>query len=215
MMVRSSDYADGTGQRPPTQDACAIAELFAGYRERLRGIVALRLDKRLQGRLDPSDVVQDAYVEATRRFHEYTGQSALSPYLWLRLLTMQQLQLVHRQNLNVQARDARREVAIASATYSEVSSEALALRILDSTSTPSESVARLEAQARLQAALETLDAVDREMLALRHFEQLSNAEAAQLLGLRQGTASQRYYRALGRLRETLDATIHGWEDRGE
>jgi RNA polymerase sigma-70 factor (ECF subfamily) len=199
-MYGSPAEADELLSRLRQGDVRALGDLFARCRERLRVAVALRLDRRLQGRLDPSDVVQDAYLEATARFAEYVRRPAQSPYLWLRLLTVQRLHLAHRQHLGVRARDARRE-----APTPEVSSEVLAAQLAGSVTSPSQALARAEALARLQDALGRMDPLDREILSLRHFEQLSNAEAAEALGLRAGTASQRYYRALRRLKEVLEA----------
>jgi RNA polymerase sigma-70 factor (ECF subfamily) len=179
----------------------ALGELFARHRDRLRAMVALRLDRRLRGRLDPSDVLQEAFLEATARAAEWAA-SNLEPYLWLRLLTFQRLLILHRHHLEVQARAAGRQVSLEAAS-GEVTAEGLAELLADSGSTPSRIAARHEAHARLHQALASLEPLDREVLALRHFEQLSNAEAAQVLGIQAGAASQRYYRALKRLKDVL------------
>jgi RNA polymerase sigma-70 factor (ECF subfamily) len=177
----------------------SLQELFAQHRDRLRLVVALRLDRRLQGRFDPSDVIQDAYLEAVERYADYRNAPALSPYLWLRFLTVQRLLLLHRQHLQVQARDAGREVSLDPA----VTPGGLAAHLAASTTTPSQAVLRAEREAYLQEALGRMEPADRAILALRHFEQLSNAETAAVLSLRPGTASVRYFRALKRLKAVL------------
>src|SRR5438093_6245551 len=97
-------------QRAREGDTGALGDLLAAHRERLRLMVRLRKDRRLQGRIDPSDVVQDAYLEAAERFPEYARESAMPFFLWLRFLTAQQLLVLHRRHLGTQARDAGREV---------------------------------------------------------------------------------------------------------
>jgi RNA polymerase sigma-70 factor (ECF subfamily) len=126
-------------------------------------------------------------------------------------LTVQQLNLAHRQHLGVRARNVSREESLDSPAGPAVASSVLAARFVDSTSTPSGAAARAELQARVQQALELLEPIDREILALRHFEQLSNAEAAEVLGLKPRSASMRYYRALKRLRQVLDMLPGGLE----
>ena len=88
-------------------DQSALGEFFARHRERLRRMVRLRLDRRLQGRIDTEDVLQEAFVDATRRLAEYAAKRPMPPFLWLRFLTMQRLQTLHRLHLGVKCRDAR------------------------------------------------------------------------------------------------------------
>ena len=180
----------------------ALIDWFDQYRDRLRTMVALRLDRRLTGRIDPSDVLQEMYLEAAQRWDDYQRQPTLSPYLWLRFLTMQRLLILHRRHLQTQSRDAKRDVPLDLAAL-DVSSEGLAQCLIDSGTSPSQQALRAEDYARLHQALEQLEADDREVLALRHFEQLSNDEAAEVLGIQSGAASQRYYRALHRLKDVL------------
>jgi RNA polymerase sigma-70 factor (ECF subfamily) len=191
---------DGLLRRLQGGDPEALGELFARCRDRLRVMVALRLDRRLRGRLDPSDVLQEAFLEAAGRVAEYAASPSLGPYLWLRQLTFQRLLLLHRQHLEVQARDAGREAPWADGS---VTAEGLAELLADPGTTPSGAAARREARDRLHEALARLEPLDRDVLALRHFEHLSNAEAAQVLGIQAGAASQRYYRALKRLKDVL------------
>lgn len=181
---------------PPT-----LTEMLVVHRERLCRMVALRMDRRLKGRLDASDVIQEAFFEAAERFDEFQRQPAQSFFLWLRFLTLQQLMIAARRHLTTQARAAGKEVDLVATGAAEISSAGLADIILDSGTSPSEAAARQERATQLQAALETMDANDREILFLRHFEQLTNAETAQTLKIEPAAASQRYFRALKRLRE--------------
>ena len=167
-------------------------------------MVALRLDRRLQGRIDPSDVIQEAYLDAARRLPEYLGEPAPMPlFLWLRYLTAQALQTLHRRHLGAQARDAGREISIDGGRVPQATSAALAAQLLGHDTRASEAAIRAERKLRLEQALNSMDPIDREVLALRHFEQLSNAECARLLTLSESAATKRYIRALRRLKEIL------------
>jgi RNA polymerase sigma-70 factor (ECF subfamily) len=166
-------------------------------------MVALRLDPRLQGRIDPSDVIQEAFLEASVRLPEYLRQADVPFFLWLRFLTGQKLVTLHRPHLGARMRDAGREVSLYRGRLPETSSAALAAQLLGHDPRPSEAAVRAERKLRLQAALNSMDPLDREVLALRHFEQLSNAETAQVLGLQESAASKRYVRALKKLKGIL------------
>jgi RNA polymerase sigma-70 factor (ECF subfamily) len=186
--------------------------LFDRDRERLRRMVALRMDRRLQGRIDASDVIQEAHIEAMTRLPEYFRQADMPFFLWLRLIVGQRLTLLHRRHLGAQARDAGREIGLYHGALPEATSAALAARLLGRLTQPSQAAIRAERKIRIQTALNEMDQIDREILALRHFEQLSNDEAAQALGLSKSTASKRYVRALQRLKEILAAGRGGiWE----
>lgn len=197
------DEPDEPWRRAAAGDRAALGELLARHRDRLRLMVRLRLDQRLRGRIDPSDVLQDAYLEAFQRFDDYARDPDMPFFLWLRFLTAQRLLILHRRHLAAQARDAGRDVSLDGGTMPEASSAALAAQLVGRHTTPSQVAIRAEMQRRLQDALTGLDPVDREVLALRHFEQLSNAETARVLGLRESAASMRYARALLRLKDVL------------
>src|SRR5947209_2250280 len=184
-------------------DPQAVGELFDQDRDRLRLMVHLRLDRRLRGRVDASDVLQEAYVEALERFPDFLQDQPMPFFLWLRFITEQRLQIVHRRHLGTKARDAGRDVSLGHEAHPLVSSESLAAQLVGRHSSPSQAAIRAEMQAKLHAALETMNPIDREILSLRHFEQLTNSETAQVLGLREDTASQRYGRALVRLKDML------------
>src|SRR6516164_9758346 len=184
-------------------DQTALNEVFARHRERLRRMVELRLDRRLQARIDASDVIQEAYVEAFRRLGEYLREPNYPLFLWLRLLVGERLLKLHRHHLGTQMRDARLEVSIYRGALPAASSAALAAQLLGKHTSPTQAAVRAERMLRLQEALNTLDPMDREVLSLRHFEQLTRAETAQVLGIAQAAAAKRYVRALKRLKDTL------------
>jgi RNA polymerase sigma-70 factor (ECF subfamily) len=184
-------------------DATALNELFARHRERLRRMVQMRLDVRLLGRIDASDVIQDAYLEAARRLDGYLQEPRIPLFLWLRFLVGERLIILHRHHLGAKMRDARREVSLYREAMPEASSAALAAQLLGQHTSPSEAAVRAERILRLQEAVNRLDPLDREVLSLRHFEQLSRAETAQVLGIEEAAAAKRYIRALKRLKDTL------------
>jgi RNA polymerase sigma-70 factor (ECF subfamily) len=192
----------GTPAQPGPEE---LAESFALHREQLRRMVYLRLDRRLQSRVDPSDVLQEAFLEASARYGDYCEKPVMPLFVWLRFLVGQRLLIMHRQHLGVKARDAGRDVSLYQGALPTATSESLAAQLLGDLTSPSEAATRAELQVRLQVALNGMDAIDREVLALRHFEQLSNKETAQVLGIQERTASNRYIRALRRLREILVA----------
>jgi len=177
--------------------------LLARHRERLRRMVALRLDQRLHGRIDASDVIQEAYLEAWHRLPEYLRQSTMLFFLWLRFLTGQKVLALHRHHLRREMRDAGREVSLYRGALPEASSAALAAQLMGHDTRPSEAALRIELKLRLQEALSQMDAIDREVIALRHFEHLSRAETAEVLGMRESAVSKRYVRALDRLKGIL------------
>jgi RNA polymerase sigma-70 factor (ECF subfamily) len=184
-------------------DNQAVGELFAAYRDRLRLLVSLRLDRRLQGRLDPSDVLQEAFLDIARRAPEYAANPTMPPYLWLRFLTGQRLLQLHRHHLGAQLRDAGQEVSLFHGALPQASSVSLAKHLLGRLTSPTQAAVRAELQLRVQEALNLMEPLDREVLILRHFEMLSNEETAAVLGIRKSAASNRYVRALRRLKEAL------------
>jgi RNA polymerase sigma-70 factor (ECF subfamily) len=184
-------------------DSAALAELFGRYRKRLRAMVRLRMDRRLQGRVDPSDVLQEAYLDVAQQLSSYLAKPEMPFYLWLRLTTGQRLMRLHRQHLGAAIREAGREVSLHRGALPQASSVSLAAQLLGKMTSASKAVERVEIQLLLQAALNGMDEMDREIIALRHFEELSNAEAAQVLDLEPSAASKRYIRALKRLQQIL------------
>ncbi len=181
----------------------AVVELLERYRGRLRRMVALRLDPRLQGRVDASDVIQEGYLDALRRLDEFIRDPAVPFYIWLRFLVGQRVQEQHRRHLGTAGRDVGREVAIYRGAMPGASTGALAARLLDRLTSPSQAAVRAERKIRLQEALNRMDPLDREILVLRHSEQMTNGDAAAALGLDKLAASKRYNRALTRLKKSL------------
>jgi RNA polymerase sigma-70 factor (ECF subfamily) len=195
-------------------DGAAWDALWRCHHDRLLRTVKLRLDPRLRARVDPSDVVQDAWIEARRRVANYVAEERPMPFgLWLRFLTVQQLLITQRRHFTP-GRDPDRERRLERGAGPEASSESLATELMGRDTRPSEAAVRGERQRAVRDALETLDAVDREVLAMRHFEQLSNAECAELLGLTESGASHRYLRAIDRLKHVLK-TGPGIRGRGD
>jgi RNA polymerase sigma-70 factor (ECF subfamily) len=193
---------DSTGEKQRV-----FADIFTRHREKLRSMGRLRLDRRVQARVDPSDVLQDAYVEASRRLDEYLRGPPMPLLLWLRRVTGQKLQELHRHHLVMQKRNAGREVSIGFAAVPHTTTEALAVELLARGPSPSAAALR----ARLEEVLDRMDATDREIVALRHFEQLSSAEAAEVLGIKEEAARKRYLRAMKKLRDIL-AGMPGWQE---
>lgn len=187
-------------------DPHVLGRLWDQYRDRLRRVVRLRLDRRLQGRVDSDDVLQEAFLDFQARAAEYARQPDMPFFLWLRFLTGQRLQLVHRQHLGTQMRDAGREVSLHRGAMPQATSVSLAAQLLGRFTSVTQAVQRAEMQLTLQEAINGLDPIDREILALRHFEELSNDETAQVLDLKPSAASSRHVRALKRLRDVLKST---------
>src|SRR5262249_40619739 len=159
----------------------------------LRRMILLRLDRRLQGRVDASDVLQEAYLDVAQRATEYAANPILPLFLWMRYLTGQRLMIVHRKHLTVKMRDVRQEVSLYRGALPDASSVSLAAQLLGRLTAPSLAAIRAEMQLRLQEALNGMEPLDREVLALRHFEELSNGETAQVLGIHKSAASNRYF----------------------
>ena len=184
-------------------DAAAFAEIFGRYRKRLKLMVKLRLDRRLSGRVDAEDVLQEAFLEAFRKLPQYRENQQLPLFLWLRLVVGEKLIDLHRHHLGAQMRDAGREVSLNRSAMPAISSVALAAQLMGSITSPSLAAVRAETKLQIQAALDLMDPLDREVLTLRNFELLSNSETAEVLGISQQAASNRYVRALKRMKELL------------
>src|SRR5262249_45785354 len=193
-------------------DEAALAVLFERHRERLERMVRLRLDRRLQGRVDPTDVVQEAYLAVRGKFAQYQSDARLSFFLWLRLEVGQKLVDLHRFHLGTKMRDAGQEVSLHQGALPQVTSVSLAEHLLGKLTTASRAAMRAELKIRVQEALNSMDPQDREVLVLRHFEELSNAETAQVLGIKPSTACNRYVRALKRLKSVFQGMPGGIEE---
>jgi len=183
-------------------DPRAIEGLLEQHRPKLRRMVELRLNARLRGRVDPSDIVQEAMLQAAKNLEDYVNDPQVPAYLWLRALTQQQLLATHRFHLRTMKRDANLEIAVG-ANRVGVSSMSIASFFVDEATSPSGVVGKAEQVRILEELIDGMEPIDREILALRHFEQMGNSEAAKLLGIGETTASQRFFRALKRLRDKM------------
>jgi RNA polymerase sigma-70 factor (ECF subfamily) len=202
MSTEQTEDGDVLVERAARGDAVAMGALFAQYRPRLRMLVSLRLDRRLQGRIDPSDVLQEAYLDVSGRIGRYAANPRMPLFLWLRFLTIQRLMIFHRRHLRTKMRAGEGEVSL-DRSGPAASSASIAAHLTGGLTSPTEAAIRAELCVRVREALESMDAIDREVLVLRHFEELSNSETAQVLRIGRGAASNRYFRALKRLQALL------------
>jgi RNA polymerase sigma-70 factor, ECF subfamily len=202
-MTPNPNNLDPLLQRAVAGDEAALAAVFDFHRARLKRMVKLRLDRRLQGRIDASDVLQEAYLDLAQRLPEYAREPKVPFFLWLRLVTGQRLAQVHRRHLGAAMRNADLEVSLYQGALPQASTMFLASQLMGRFTSVSEKAVRAEVQIKLQETLNAMDPTDREILALRHFEELNNQETADVLGITTAAASKRYIRALKRLKETL------------
>jgi len=179
------------------EGAIALGKLFIQHSAALRGMVRVRLHPILQGRIDPCDVIQDVFLEALERLPEYLLRFRQKALLWIRLLTLQRLQIIHRRHLDTKKRDVRRENVLEQSGSTDPSTIPLPSLFAD----PLDRVCQEEQLHKLHGALEQMDERDREILVMRHFEHLSNEKTAQVLGISTTAAHKRYYRALRKLKD--------------
>jgi RNA polymerase sigma-70 factor (ECF subfamily) len=189
-------------RRAADGDSAARQELFARYRERLRLMIAVRLDRRLAARVDASDVVQEALADAALELAEYLRRRPLPFYPWLRRLAWERLLELHRRHVLAGKRSVTREEPAEPALPDE-SVFALACRLVAGGSSPSSRLKREELRGQVRAALAALSPNDREVLVLRHLEHLSMKEVAAVLGVSEGAVKVRHLRALARFRDLL------------
>ena len=201
----------GLLRRAADGDQEALRALFERYRDRLKRMVHLRLSRRLSGRIDDSDVVQESLMDVSKRLDEYLKEPQTSFFLWLRNVTALKLAEVHRRHLGTQLRDADREVTLHRGGLPMADSVSLAAQLLGKLTTPFQAAIKAERRIYVQEALNSMDPIDREVLALKHFEQLSTSEIAEVLEISKAGAGSRYLRAIKRLREIL-ARIPGFSE---
>jgi RNA polymerase sigma-70 factor (ECF subfamily) len=184
-----------------------LADQFAVHRDRLWRTVQFRMDPRLFGRVDPDDVLQEAYLDAEKRLGHFAEELCCSPFVWLRLVVGQTLINIHRRHIGTQKRDASRELSHSQKLRYELSatSAAIAHQIAAQQTSPSGAALRSEMILELTSAMDDLKPLDREILTLRHFEDLTNKEVAELLEITEKNASIRYVRAVQRLKSCLDS----------
>jgi len=194
-------------------DRDALAEAFAAAEPKLVRMIDMRLDATLRRRLDPTDVVQEAWLEVGRRFPEWIANANVPLHVWVRLVTSQALATAQRRHLSAHMRDAMREVPTFDSRVSISSANAADLFVASATS-PTQAVQRQEIRSMVLAALDELDEIDREIVALRHFEGLSNEETAAELAIAPAAASKRFVRALIRLKPVLQKLATPGDPRG-
>jgi RNA polymerase sigma-70 factor (ECF subfamily) len=211
LMKSTPGDATDAVERLRTGGRRALATIFDGYRDRLRRMVELRIDPRLRARIDASDVLQEAFIDVARDLDAYLADPKLPPLLWLRLHVGRRLTTLYRQHLGTQMRDAGMEISLYRDALPEASSAALASMLLGKHTSPTQAAQRAELLLRVQEALNSLEPIEREILALRHFEQLSRAQTADVLGISQEAGAKRYFRALKRLKGVLSAMPGGGE----
>jgi len=184
-------------------DRQVLGELFGLHRERLSRMVRFRIDHRLSARVDPDDVLQEAFLAGSQRIESFLSQSGASLFVWLRLIVMQTLCDVHRHHFGAKMRDARRDVSLEPKVDGNATSICLAVQLVATLTSPSQAVAGIELMSRLETGIATMAEIDQEIIALRHFEDLTNTETAEVLGITPQAASNRYVRAIARLKEIL------------
>jgi RNA polymerase sigma-70 factor (ECF subfamily) len=201
-MTTSAAETDALLARLKQGDQGALAELFSQHQAALRRMIDVRLDPRLNGRVSASDVLQETYLDALQRAQHYFKRPEMPFFVWLRLIAGQRLVDVHRHHLGAKMRNAGQEISLNLGGMG-TNSACLAAHLLGNFTSPSQACERIELLGKVEDALESLDPIDREVLSLRHFEELSNAETAAVLGIEKAAASKRYVRALERLKSAL------------
>lgn len=185
-------------------DREALAEMFSLYRPRLWRMVNFRLHPRLRGRVDPDDVLQDAWMRAVERISYFLRGASHSSFIWFRMIVDQTLVELHRRHIGAEKRNASKEQSIEARWKSDSTSSSMAFHLLGKLPSPSSAIRHSELASQLDAALQGMDEIDREVLALRHFEELTNSETARVLDMSEQAASARYIRALRRLKQILE-----------
>jgi RNA polymerase sigma-70 factor, ECF subfamily len=196
------DETDSTWIKLREGGEAALGEFFGGFHDRLERMIEFRLDDRLRGRIDPEDVLQEAWIEVSRRLKDYLARPQVSLYVWVRQLTYQVLIDLQRRHFG-QKRDPRQEVPWQGGTGTDTASRVMSEAFAAQLTTPSQAAIRAEEKDQLQNMLQAMDPVDREVLALRHFEHLGNNQIAEILGLSATAASNRYVRAMARLSDVM------------
>ena len=195
-------------------DTDALSELFNVHRARLWRMVNFRMDPRLAGRIDADDILQEAWMRAIDRIDSFLVDASRSTFIWFRMIVTQTMVDLHRRHVGAQKRSAAKEISIHGGWSSQSTSVSLARHLLGHLSSPSNAAIRAELSSQLETALTTMSDIDREVLAMRHFEELTNSETAQVLDMTEQAASARYVRALSRLRHVLTAIPGFMDDAG-
>ena len=186
-------------------DASAVNELLERHRKPIRRLVEMRLDRKVQRRVDVSDVVQDVMVEASGRLERYLDDPVMAFHLWLRQIAWDRIIDTYRRHRVSAKRNMDREQPMVAAAGPDQSTVELAVQLCDPQLTPAAAATQKEIAHQVEEIIEELSEQDREIILMRHYEHLSNLEVAQVLGLNPPAASMRYLRAIRRLRELMEA----------
>ena len=198
--IETMEFVDRLRHGGPIEVEAEFSKFYA----RLHAMVAMRMDHRIRARVDAEDILQEVFLEFQKSIHSYLENPDTTPYLWLRAITARHLHVVHRRHLKVQSRSVNPELGKpVDHACPDASSASLASYLLGRFSTPSQKLLRVELQQRVQQALTSLSPIDREILALRHFEMMTNQEIAMVLEISEAAASNRYFRALKRIKIVL------------
>lgn len=189
-------------------DATAVNHLLQKYRDPVRRLVQMRLDRKVQQRVDVSDVVQEVMVEASNRLQDYLQSPEMAFHLWLRQIAWDHIIDTYRRHRVSAKRSMDREQPMTAAPPDQSTME-LAIQLCDPGITPAAAATQHEIARRVEEAIEQLADQDREIIVMRHFEHLTNLEIAEALGLNPPAASMRYLRAVRRLRQVLDEQYEG------
>ena len=190
-------------------DADAVNRLIDRHRNSVKRMVQLRLDQRIQRRVDVSDIVQEVFVEASRRLKDYVDDPKMPYHLWLRQIALDRIIDAHRRHRGSEKRNIDRERPLIAPAADDHSTMELANQLRDPELTPAAAATQREMTQLVEAAISKLDDDDGEVILMRHYEQLSNQEVAAALGLSEPAASMRYLRAMRRLRELLVEASNG------
>ncbi len=201
---RTTDLDLESLQEAGNERPARLGDLLEKHRQRLLRMVELRMDPALKARVGASDVLQEAYLEISERVGAYLEDPRMPFFLWIRFITAQRLLKAHRFHVGAQKRSVKQEAARALAVGPAASSVAMVNYLAASAATPSLVMAGDESRAQVVRALDEMNPLDREVLVLRNFEGLSNAEVAATLEIPMNTASKRYVRAFKRLGQILD-----------
>ena len=190
-------------------DESALSDLHERYKDRLKKMIDLRLDHRIRGRVDASDVLQESFIDLAKKLPEFKNKQ-MSAFVWIRLVVNERILDLHRKHLYADKRNARREVGQRARKVHDATSFSLAHALLGDDTSAAERMARKERQQALMEKLDELNENDKEVILLRTFEQLSNDQAAEVLGMSKYATSKRYIRALKKLKDLLN-TIPGFD----
>lgn len=182
-----------------------VADVFSDYQERLQRLVRFRLDARLSTRIEIDDVLQEAYIEIQRRIDDFLAAPNVPFFVWIRQITIQTMIDIQRRHLGAKMRDVKREVNFHRGSVGQTNSFSIAAHLIGNLTSPSQAFARQEKIDNVRTALESMEPMDQEVLVLRHLEELTNAEVANVLQIDKSAASKRYIRALERLRKVVES----------